>query len=307
MKNKAINILISFLIFIMTCLVFIFANKTSESFLETLMFIMVIILPSLFPFMIFINFILLSNCIDYLAIIFKPIGKIFKLSGYGISCVIASLLGGFPYSAILVSNFLKENKISKQEAERLIISTFFPSISFLFVSLNSLDEKFIYIIISLYLSSFLVLYLTSFMKRYKSNFVKEKIINVNNNFTNLYFDVMKSSFSSIFSIAFCIIFFKTISTTISYFISDDWINKIISGILEFSSTSITILSQTEKGFFDYLLLMNIISFSSFSIIFQSLFYLKDSKIGLKKLLFSRITICLISSIIFMIMYALFFV
>lgn len=306
MKKNINNILLNSGILFFTFLIFYYSSITTNTFNETLLFILKVILPSLFPFMIFINFILLSNCIDYLSFLFKPIGKLFKLSGYGITCVIASLLGGFPYSAILITSFLKENKISLKEAERLIISTFFPSYSFLFISLKSLDKLFILNIIALYLSSFLVLFFTSFLKKYQD---EEKMIAPTiikeNQFISIYFTVMQNSISSIFSISFCILFFRLISANMQIFIKNPQIITVISGLLEFSSSSIEILSQDHKSFWDYLLLMNILSFSSLSILFQSYYYLKDTKIKMKKLLSSRITICIISSIIYTIFYAVF--
>ncbi len=305
MKKKIGNTLLNIGILIFTFLVFYYSNITTTTFMETIWFILQVILPSLFPFMIFINFVLLSNCIDYLSILFKPLGKLFKISGYGITCVLASLLGGFPYSAILVSSFIKEKKINDKEAERLILSTFFPSFSFLFVSLQSLDKLFIYNIIALYLSSFLVLFITSFFKRYKVENVKNTAIIKPNFFTNIYFDVMQNSISSIFSISFCIIFFRLLSAHLQLIIHQPQFIQLMSGLLEFSSSSIALLSQPTKSFKDYLLLMNILSFSSFSILFQSYYYLKDTSINMKKLLLSRITICVLSSIIYTIIYTIF--
>lgn len=304
MKEKIINILYSIIILTFTFFIFYFSINTKDSFLQTLMFLFQIIIPSLFPFMIFINFILLSNCIDYLSLFLAPIGKLFKISGYGMTCVVASLLGGYPYSAIIVSSFLKDNKITKNEATRLLMSMFFPSISFLFVTLYNIDNFFIFQILSLYISSFLLLFITSFI--YKEKIIKEKnTIKINNNFSLTYYNVMKSCMNSLFSISFSIIFFSLIAQLFNKVVDNNYLLYLIKGVLEFSSTSIELLLIKNKSFLDYLLIMNIISFSSFSIIFQSYFYLLDSEISIKKLLLSRVTICIISSIIFTIFYLLF--
>ena len=148
MKRNYKQFLTTLIIISFTIICFIYSNETTISFSNTLKYLYNVILPSLFPFMIFINLILFSNCIDYLSILFKPIGKLFKISGYGITCIIASLLGGYPYNAILISTFLKEDKISQDEAERLLSTMFFPSFSFLFATLYKIDNNFLLIIIS---------------------------------------------------------------------------------------------------------------------------------------------------------------
>ena len=111
MKAKIINIIYSILIILVTVYMFVFSKNTTNIFIDSFSFIINTIIPSLFPFMIFISFILNSNAIDYLSILLKPIGKLFNISGYGSICVIASILGGFPYSSIIVSIFYKEQKI----------------------------------------------------------------------------------------------------------------------------------------------------------------------------------------------------
>ena len=111
MKAKIINISYSLLILLITVLMFINSNKTTSIFVDSFDFIIKVIIPSLFPFMIFVNFILFTNTIDYLAKIFSIFSKLFNISGYGLVCIIASILGGFPYSAIIVSSFSKDNKI----------------------------------------------------------------------------------------------------------------------------------------------------------------------------------------------------
>lgn len=296
MKNKIINYLFSAIIFIFTIYIFINQDTTTNYFLETFHFIIRIIIPSIFPFMIFINFILYSNCIDYIAFLLAPIGKIFKLSGYGISCLIASILGGFPYSSIIVTSFIKQNKISLQEGIRIINACQFPSLAFLFMGLYTIDKNVMYIIISLYLSSFLMLYLSSFNQ--KSIKINNKIMTINNDISSIYYQVMNSSIKSIISISFTIIFFNLITSSLSIITNNERLIYYISGLFEFSNSSINILLFENKTYIDYLMLMIIISFSSFSIMFQSMFYLKEINIKIKQLLLSRITIVLISIIIF---------
>lgn len=302
MKNRILDIITSLILIFITIVMFINSKIISEEFYKNNIFIFKLIIPSLFPFMIFINFILLGNTIDHLAIILKPIGKIFKLSSYGIVCVIAAIIGGFPYSSILVSQLLKNNKIDVSEAKRIAITMFFPSISFT-ISLIKIDNNIKYCIYSLYLASFLVLLILGITKKEKNSNSFNKInINLDNSFDNLYFLVMKKSIESIISIYFCITFFNIISSIINIYINNNYFNNLISGLLEFSSSSIKVALIENKTIIDYLLINTILSFSSLSIIFQSYYYLKEINITIKKLLIYRLTISLLSLVIFIIFY-----
>ena len=299
MKIKFPNIIFNIIIIFLTIIVFLNPEVVSSYFFDTLMFIIKIIIPSLVPFMIFINFILYSNSIDYLAKLFTPLGKLLKLSGYGVSCLIASLLGGFPYSSIIVSNFVKLNKLDITEANRLINYCKFPSISFLFVGLLRIDNKFIYIIVSIYLSSLILLLISSF----KTNFNKSNhILKISNDISSIYTNVVNSTIKSIVSISFSILLFSILSSLLTLIISNQRIIYYISGILEFSNSSINILMIEEKTFFDYLIVNIIISFTSLSIIFQSMSFLKEIDIKIKQLLIHRLIIVLLSTLIFTLLY-----
>lgn len=300
MKEKIHNIILSFIIILLTILVFINQDVTTNYFIDSFYFLIKIIIPSLFPFMIFINFILNSNSIDYLSIVLKPIGKLLNLSGYGIACIIGSILGGYPYSSLMVSTFIKEHKISTDEGKRIIKYCQFPSLAFLFVGLLNFDKDFIYIIISLYASSFLMLLISSFKNN--NEYIHSTKININNNLTKIYFEVLHSSIKSLLSISFTIIFFSLLTSLLSLVINNERTIYYISGFFEFSNSSINILLFDNKNFIDYIMLMIIISFSSFSIIIQSMYYLKEVHIKIKQLLFSRITIALISIIIFSVIF-----
>ncbi len=298
MKEK-INKLINILIIIFAALGFICSSIITKSLNESIVFIYKVIIPSLFPFMIFINFVLYSDAINMLAKLLKPISKIFRLSSYGLICVIASLLGGYPYSAILVSTFIKNKKISYNEGERIIKYTFFPSFSFLFLALYKIDKQTIYIILSLYIASFLLLFISSLKKE-----IKEILIINKDNKIDIFFEVMDSSIKAIFTIAFCIIFFSFISSFLNIFIKNKKIVLFLSGLLEFSKSSITFVNIPNKSLLDYILLNIIISFSSFSIIFQSMFYLKEINFKIKKILLSRFLLIIISTFILLIIFLL---
>ena len=296
MKKKLINYIYSLIIFLLTIYFFTNSNTTINEFKTITKNIFTLILPSLFPFMIFINFILYSNCIDYLSILFSKIFKFINISGYGLCCIISSIIGGYPFGAILLSSFVKEKKISINETNKLLYCIFFPSISFIFVSLYNEDKNIIYIIVSILIASLLPLIFNN--KNDKSNYN----VKLNNDFSSTYFKVYNSSIKSIFSIYFSILFFSMISKMITSNINNDYFKYLLSGIFEFSIPSILIMKENNLTFIHYIVLTFILSFSSLSIIFQSMFYLKEINISIKKLLLTRITISILSIIIFIIIY-----
>ena len=159
------KIIYNIVIFALTILVFLYSNETINEFKNTSIYLFRIIIPSLFPFMIFVNFLLNSDCLDYLATKLNFLKKIFNLSSYGLICIISSIICGYPYGSILITNLKKENKISDKEVSFLLKCTFFPSISFLFFILLKIDSLFILNIISIYLTSFIFIIFNAFIKK----------------------------------------------------------------------------------------------------------------------------------------------
>lgn len=300
MKNKRFKFIYNLAIFVFTLLLFVKSNKTIEEFNNTCYYIIKVIIPSLFPFIILVNFLLGTNCINFLATKLKFLTKIFKISNYGLVILLISLIAGYPYGSLLISRFTKENKITRKEAENLLYCTFFPSISFLFFTLLKLDSFFILNIVAMYLTSIIFL----LFKKVGTN-KNEYISYENTNFTDLYFKVMNDSFKSLSSIIFSIVFFSLMKVILYCFIEDNNLITYLSGIFEFSLSSVLILSKNNKTIIDFLLINLIINFSSFSIIFQSYYYLKEINISIKKLLSSRITISIISTILYFIIYNLY--
>lgn len=78
-------------------------------------------LPSLFPFMIGINFLKNTPFPLFLSKILSPVtGKIFKIRGFGTFAIVSGLLSGYPIGAKIVCDLYNENKISRGEAQYLI-------------------------------------------------------------------------------------------------------------------------------------------------------------------------------------------
>lgn len=78
-------------------------------------------LPSLFPFMIGINFLKNTPFPLLLSKILSPVTyRIFRIRGYGTFAMISGLLSGYPIGAKTLCDMYSENKLSKGEAQYLI-------------------------------------------------------------------------------------------------------------------------------------------------------------------------------------------
>ena len=307
---KKTNVIIS-LLFLLFCIYSLINIKESNiSTMNTLITFSKTILPALLPFLILNQLLIKLGIIDLLAYFLQFISyPLFKISGKGASIIIIGLLNGFPSSAIFTSIMLKENQVDKQEAQRLINCIFFPSISFLFAIIKTNlanNYLFILLIISLYLTGFLLLYLSSFKVQNNSQFItlKETINSINLKLSKFVFikelkETIIYSFNTLINILGIIIIFQ-----IPCQILDDIINTnnsyLFKGLIEFSMPSIqlSLLDISKKRI--TLLLSVILSFSSLSSIMQANLFINEVSLNSKQFILNRILSSIISLFILMI-------
>lgn len=80
-----------------------------------------ILLPSLFPFMLFMDLLLKTKTIHLFSPLFSHILKpLFKIPGEGFFALFTGFLSGYPGGAITVTKMRQENILSRSESERLI-------------------------------------------------------------------------------------------------------------------------------------------------------------------------------------------
>lgn len=280
------NIITMFL-FLLLIISIIYSKETSTYFFEQMTFIVNVIVPSLFPFMIFVNFLLLSNSITLLNKLLLPFSKILNISSMGLICIISAFLGGYPYSAILIKDFKEKGYISQNEANNILYFFLFPSLSFQIALYNNNKVVFKIILINVLIAFLILLFI---------NKPTKNVINDNNIQTkDLFINVMNNTYKSIFSIAFTILFFSLLSFYVSFLIKSNFLNDLISGMLEFSLTSITL--STKNDIVSNLLLSFILSFGSFSIFFQMKYYIKNIKL-IKLILIRLIFSIVVTSILY---------
>ena len=82
------------------------------------------VVPSLFPFFVSTELLSYTNIIKYLGKWLTPIMRpLFNVPGEGAFAFLMGLISGYPVGAKIVSNFMEQGIVTKQEAERLLAFT----------------------------------------------------------------------------------------------------------------------------------------------------------------------------------------
>lgn len=96
------------------------------------------LIPALFPFMVLSSYVSRSTVSSMISRAFeKPFRAIFRTGGYGIIPFILGALGGYPVGAKTVWEFYESNKISQNDASRLLYWCINPSPAFLITAVGT--------------------------------------------------------------------------------------------------------------------------------------------------------------------------
>lgn len=291
-KRKLITILILLLSFF---LIF-FTESTNNNLSYIINLLITNIIPSLLPFMLIINFLMAFNCLDLLAYLLQKISiKLFNISGYSLIAILSSIIGGFPFSAIVVEQLISQKNISNEEGQKIINFIFFPSFSFLYSTLlflNPSNKKIVLTtIVLIYIVSFLFLYIFK-DGNYQINLIKKEELNKPiSSFSISYNKIIKNCLQSLIYISMSIIIFSLFKGIIKNFI-DGSLYHFIGGVIEFSSTAIELVLTDNLSIINTLIFTFIISFCGFSIFFQSYPYIKKAKLNFSKMLIWRFIIAI---------------
>lgn len=301
-KNK-IKI-ISFFVVILILLIFSKQNFESVK-ISTSLFINNI-LPSLFPFIFFSELILNSDIIDILSNSFgKFISKLYKLNKNCTPAIIIGFLCGYPMGSKTVSTLYENNKITKNEAIKLL--TFVNNCNPVFILstigisiLNNMKAGII-LLISHYLSAIIIsIYITKFKS---SSIIHDSLILSNNFIKNntktiqkkSFFDIIKDSIPKSFYTLLNIFGFIIIFNLLSNILKASFLKLNISNNILIYITS---LFEVTKGCNDiYTLNINetlklciisfLLGFSGICILCQVFSTITNTLFSFKNLLISK--------------------
>ena len=113
------------IIFCMFCFgLILFSKNNLASAKNGLILWATAVVPSLFPFFVSTELLSYTNIIKYLGKWLNPIMRpLFNVPGEGSFAFLMGLISGYPVGAKIVSNFIKQGIVTKQEAERLLAFT----------------------------------------------------------------------------------------------------------------------------------------------------------------------------------------
>lgn len=305
MRKSNIILIILFFIFIFYSLINI--RETNNSAMNVLKIFSTTILPALLTFLILNQLLIKLGIIDLLSYFFQFISyPLFKISGSGASIIIIGILNGFPSSAIFTSMMVVNNQIDKQEAQRLINSIFFPSISFLFAILSpNINNSYCFTLLTLclYLAGFTSLYFSSFKVRNEQHIVtfKQTLDNIKSKLNSFVFakdikEIISYSFNTLLNIL-GIITLSSIPCNIVEKIINGTYSFLFKGLIEFSIPSIQLSLQNESKKMIVVLLSTILSFSGLSSLLQATLFIDDANLDTKQFITNRIVLSLCTTIL----------
>jgi sporulation integral membrane protein YlbJ len=248
--------------------------------------LLTIIIPSLFPFLVLASFISSSKSFYTLSGIFKPLTtKIFKINKNGFIPILMGLTGGYPIGAKVTADLYKSNRLTQNEAERLMLFTVNsgPAFALTAVGTNMLGNSLLGII--LYISTILTSLTIGFFCRFLSD---KRELEQNNNVApekteSAFINSVASGANAIINISAWVLTFSCLSEIIFSFNLGEKPALFLNAIMEVSNGC-----KVCSPIVSLPLISAILGFGSFSVICQVSPYLKVCNVKMKHFLVSRI-------------------
>jgi len=303
-KNKLFKNILLFFILSILAYFLVFSKTNFQIMSNTVNIFLEILVPSLFPFILFSNLLTLSSSFNLIAKskFNKLIKKVFKISSSAASSIIFGFLFGYPNGARYVNELYEKKKINYDEAEYLLLFVNNASPNFILSSvgigmLQSIQTG-VVLLVSHIFGAILIGLIYRF--RYRLNkhekYCKDTNYNVYNSYNNtmifsfdvLYNSILKSLLTLGIIFGFITIFILLYNYIISIIINiidiDNTIKSALLCVMEVSSglEEFTKLNLSLKNMLPFVSFF--LGFSSLSIIFQVFSCVYLSKFKLKNIL-----------------------
>lgn len=302
--NKIKKYLLIFLFITIIITLFKYNYLLQKSVIDGVTIWLTKVFPTLFIMFILndliINLDILNSINKYINPIFN---KIFNLSGNSSNVFLLSIFSGTPTSAFIIKEMLNNNKITLEDANKLIAFTYFSNPLFLYTILSLSFNKYIVIKIILihYLSNIIIgLIFRNKYTSYNLNITSNK---KNINIFSLLSKSINKSLNTLIMILGTIVFYMIITNLISTIFKFNDINNIlIKGLFEITQ-SLNILPNLHiNSFIKEIITIAIISFGGLSIHTQVLSIINDTNISYKNFFIGRILHTLISTSTYIFLY-----
>ncbi len=279
----------SIIVIIFTILLFIKHSIVSNNIIIACNLFLYKIFPSLFPIFIISSLLINLNFINIINILFSKVNcKLFKISNNLSYILFMSMISGFPSSAKIAHDMYKNNYITKDEVQKIILYTHFANPLFI---INMIPNDYKIILFSHYISNFIIAIIVR--NKYSKNTINKKINN-SKNLVDVLTESIQSSINTLLFIFSTIVLFYIISTILN--------NDITNIFLELSQ-GIKFLNTYDISYkYKLMLLGALLSFGGVCIHFQVYGILSDIKIKYKPYLLSRLFQSLLTVIIIYLLY-----
>lgn len=249
-----------------------------------------VLLPSLLPFMIVSSILIKTDLLDYFLDVFASLaGKLLPFSTEGIYALFFGMLCGYPMGAKVCADLYRQKRISKTEAQYLLMFTNFPGPAFIssYFCLELLHNP------TLVLPSFLILYLSAFLC---ACFFKKKAGNHDvhphnkntrsikpvQSYASSIDDSIMDSFSAIIKLGGYMILFANLQG-ILYLIMQNFtlLSLLLSGFMEITTGISAIAGNPWNIHTSYPLMLALLSFGGLCVAAQTQSMLSGTDLSIK--------------------------
>lgn len=282
-KIKKIIILVSLTLFLIN--IFKYNNIVTISTIKAIELWIKKIFPSLFIMFIINDLIINTN--SYLIFV-----KLLKLKSNKSIAFILSIFSGSPANAFIIKELFEQKKISLNDANNLLMCSYFSNPLFLYNILNLMFPKVIVLkLICIHYLSNIIIYITT-IKRISN---KLEIKSTNYNIFLLLEKSIKKSINTLFMILGTITFFMIISNLLINMLHPNELSQIIiKGLFEITQSLNDLINYSSSTRLKEILALSIITFGGFSIHMQIFSIISNTKIKYIYFLKGRIIGLLIS-------------
>lgn len=303
--NKLKSIFTFILLFIIVYILFKYNLIITSSTYEALNIFIKKVFPSLFITFIINNIIISTNILKYINIIINPIfNKIFKTTMNSGSAFLLSIFSGTPGNILIINELLDNNKITLNDANKLLRFTYFSNPLFLYNILSISFNKHITIKI------IIIHYITNiFIGLFNKKDTNNNLNTIENNKIifnlNIIPTSIKKSLNATLNILGTICFYLIITNIlINIFNPTELIKVLLKGTLEITQGLNTINTLNNISIIKEIIALSIISFGGLSIHTQVLSEInsKNNNLEYKYFLKGRILHVILSTIIYTMFY-----
>ena len=271
------------MIFLFLLVSFLMSGEISKYALEGLRLAWGVIIPTVFPFMIFSEAVAAKTEISKEGRLPRIFERLFRISGSGLICLISGIIGGFPVGAKSAIDLQNDGIISKDECERLASFANIPSIAYTVCAVGMGFWGSFYAGAFLYTITLTSALISGVIIRRKRDFSKNTELIRRQSF-NFVSSVKQSALSSL-NISFFISFFSVVCGLIKKHLISPRVAIMILPFFEVGN-AVSYISDlcifTERLRFS--LIAFSLSFSGLCVIMQSLSFASKNAPRIKKII-----------------------